>query len=189
MIFPDKCSIHLAGLEDSQYKDEKLNYWQDVYGFDYSPFVPLVLHEPIVDTVERNNVNTTSDKLIEFDLNTVKISDLAFKSNFKLTAKRQDMINGIVTWFDIVFPAPKGKRPVEFSTGPHAPYTHWKQTIFYFPDDLDAETGDTIEGELVCSPNEKNNRDLNIKISYKFESNGIDGNSRSRKNEGSYLMH
>ncbi|AJP88122.1 Hmt1p [Saccharomyces cerevisiae YJM1400] len=189
LIFPDKCSIHLAGLEDSQYKDEKLNYWQDVYGFDYSPFVPLVLHEPIVDTVERNNVNTTSDKLIEFDLNTVKIADLAFKSNFKLTAKRQDMINGIVTWFDIVFPAPKGKRPVEFSTGPHAPYTHWKQTIFYFPDDLDAETGDTIEGELVCSPNEKNNRDLNIKISYKFESNGIDGNSRSRKNEGSYLMH
>ncbi|CAI4254910.1 CPA_1a_G0002320.mRNA.1.CDS.1 [Saccharomyces cerevisiae] len=160
LIFPDKCSIHLAGLEDSQYKDEKLNYWQDVYGFDYSAICSVI-----------------------------KISDLAFKSNFKLTAKRQDMINGIVTWFDIVFPAPKGKRPVEFSTGPHAPYTHWKQTIFYFPDDLDAETGDTIEGELVCSPNEKNNRDLNIKISYKFESNGIDGNSRSRKNKGSYLMH
>lgn len=92
LIFPDKCSIHLAGLEDSQYKDEKLNYWQDVYGFDYSPFVPLVLHEPIVDTVERNNVNTTSDELIEFDLNTVKLSDLAFKSKFKLTAKRQDML-------------------------------------------------------------------------------------------------
>ena len=30
LILPDKCSLHLAGLEDAEYKDEKLNYWLDV---------------------------------------------------------------------------------------------------------------------------------------------------------------
>ncbi|CCH62229.1 hypothetical protein TBLA_0G02920 [Henningerozyma blattae CBS 6284] len=189
LILPDKCSIHLAGLEDSQYKDEKLNYWQDVYGFDYSPFIPLVKKEPLVDIVDNKCVNTTKTKLIEFDLNTVTVADLAFTSKFKVEAKRQDFINGVICWFDIVFPAPRHRKPIEFSTGPHAPYTHWKQTVFYFPDDLECEKGDILEGTLVCKPSKTNNRDLDIKIKYDFQAKGADSEERSVKNEGSFIMH
>lgn len=189
LIFPDKCSIYLAGLEDSDYKHEKLTYWQDVYGFDYSPFIPLVMKDPIVDTVEGHLVNTTKNKIIEFDLNTVKVSDLSFKVPFKLEAKRQDWINGLIAWFDIKFPHPKGKKPIEFSTSPFAPYTHWKQTVFYLEDDLEAEAGDILKGELTCQPNKTNNRDLDIKITYEFEAHGVDSKERSRKNENVYLMH
>ncbi|KAL3232850.1 Protein arginine N-methyltransferase 1 [Nakaseomyces bracarensis] len=189
LIFPDKCSIHLAGLEDSQYKDEKINYWHDVYGFDYSPFIPLIMKEPIVDTVERNAVNTTRSQLIEFDLNTVTIEDLAFKAKFKVQAKRQDVISGVITWFDIEFPAPKGQKPVTFSTGAHAAYTHWKQTVFYFPDDLDCETNDELEGEIVCTPNNQNRRDLDIVLSYNFKPVGIDAKERAKKNQATYIMH
>ncbi|AGO10183.1 AaceriAAR190Wp [[Ashbya] aceris (nom. inval.)] len=189
LIFPDKCSIHVAGLEDVEYKNEKLNYWQDVYGFDYSPFMPLVMREPLVDTVDNASVNTTRCKLIEFDLNTVTIPDLAFKRKFSITAKRQDFINGLIAWFDIEFPAPEGMRPITFSTGSHAPYTHWKQTVFYLSDDLEAENGDVLEGELTCTPNKLNSRDLDIKIAYNFKAQGPDGEERSRKNENTYLMH
>ncbi|SCU93747.1 LAMI_0E15456g1_1 [Lachancea mirantina] len=189
LIFPDKCSIHIAGIEDSQYKDEKLNYWQDVYGFDYTPFVPLVKREPLVDTVEHGAVNTTKQKLIEFDLNKISVADLAFKASFKLNVKTQDFINGLVAWFDIEFPAPKGKKPVTFSTGAHAPYTHWKQTVFYLEDDLEAEPNDTLSGRLVCTPNKTNNRDLDITIDYQFKANGPDGKERSRRNKNSFLMH
>ena len=189
LIFPDKCSIHLAGLEDSQYKNDKVNYWQDVYGFDYSPFIPLVLKEPIVDIVDGTVVNTTRSQLIEFDLNTVTIADLAFTCKFKVEAKRQDWINGVITWFDIEFPAPEGRKPITFSTGAHAPYTHWKQTVFYLADDLECEVGDILEGELVCIPNKNNNRDLDIKLSYNFKAKGVDGQRRSKKNENTYIMH
>lgn len=189
LIFPDKCSIHVAGLEDAQYKDEKINYWQDVYGFDYSAFIPLVKREPLVDTVDNACVNTTKCKLIEFDLNNVTIPDLAFKSKFKLEAKRQDFINGLITWFDIEFPAPKGKKPVTFSSGAHAPYTHWKQTVFYLEDDLECEKGDILEGTLVCAPNERNNRDLDIQINYHFKAAGPDSAERSKSNQNTYLMH
>ncbi|CAL9736137.1 protein arginine N-methyltransferase 1 [Monosporozyma servazzii] len=189
LIFPDKCSIHLAGLEDSEYKHQKTNYWQDVYGFDYSPFIPLIKKEPIVDTVDAHVVNTTKNKIIEFDLNTCTLEDLSFKVPFKVEAKKQDWINGLISWFDIVFPHPKGKKPVEFSTGPFAQYTHWKQTVFYLEDDLEAEKGDILKGELVCQPNKTNNRDLDVKIKYEFEAHGIDAEDRSKKNECVYLMH
>ena len=190
LILPDKCSLHLAGLEDAEYKDEKLNYWLDVYGFDYSPFVPIVMRDPIVDVVEHTKVNTTRTKLIEFDLNKIQPGDLCFKSHFKVEAKRRDWINGLVCWFDIEFPAPKnGKPPVRFSTGPHAPYTHWKQTVLYLQDDLECEPGDVLQGELSCSPNAENRRDLDIRVKYKFVAKGIDADVRSKSGMNDYWMH
>lgn len=188
LILPDKCSIHIAGIEDSQYKQEKVNFWKDVYGFDYSPFIPLVMREPIVDTVERKCVNTTRAKLITFDLNTVTIPDLAFEADFVLQAKRQDVISGLVAWFDIEFPAPKEHAPVTFSTGAHAPYTHWKQTVFYTPDDMECEIGDTLKGHLTCEPNKANNRDLDVAISYSFvPKTGTGEDVISNKTQ--YIMH
>ncbi|AQZ16067.1 HMT1 (YBR034C) [Zygosaccharomyces parabailii] len=189
LIFPDKCSLHIAGLEDAQYKDDKVNYWHDVYGFDFSPFIPLVMREPIVDTVESQVVNTTRCKLIEFDLNTVQLSDLSFTAKFQLQAKRQDWINGVITWFDVEFPAPKGQRPIQFSTGAHAPYTHWKQSVFYTADDLECEAGDILEGEITCSPNKFHKRDLDIKLSYNFKAKGVDAARRCKKNTTYYIMH
>ncbi|CCE61490.1 hypothetical protein TPHA_0A04150 [Tetrapisispora phaffii CBS 4417] len=189
LIFPDKCSIHVAGLEDSHYKTEKLDYWQDVYGFDYSPFIPLVMREPIVDTVDNAAVNTSKNKIIEFDLNTVTLDDLVFSVPFKIISKRHDYINGLITWFDIEFPAPKGKKAITFSTGAHAPYTHWKQTVFYLADDLECEVGDVLEGQITSIPNKRNNRDLDITIEYEFKAEGVEKEERSKKNKNTYIMH
>lgn len=40
LIFPDHCSIHLAAIEDAEYKETKIGFWEDVYGFDYTPVRP-----------------------------------------------------------------------------------------------------------------------------------------------------
>jgi len=47
-----------------------------------------------------------------------------------------------------------------------APYTHWKQTVFYTEDVLPLYKGEGIEGHIGCCPNEKNPRDMDIVISY-----------------------
>ncbi|KAM9886324.1 hypothetical protein OXX69_013781, partial [Metschnikowia pulcherrima] len=39
LILPDKCSMYIAGIEDGNYKNDKIHYWEDVYGFDYTPFI------------------------------------------------------------------------------------------------------------------------------------------------------
>lgn len=42
-----------------------------------------------------------------------------------------------------------------------------RQTVFYTPTTMTVSQGDNITGRLVCSPNTRNNRDLDISITYK----------------------
>ena len=58
---------------------------------------------------------------------------------------------------------------VGFSTAPEAPYTHWKQTVFYLEDYLTCTKGEEIQGIFKLRPNPRNARDLDIKISVNFQ--------------------
>ena len=117
-------------------------------------------------------------KILDLNLNTCTVADLSFKSDFKLKATRDDFIHAIVAWFDIGFEA--CHKPVRFSTGPQARYTHWKQTVFYIKDPViiqvhsyqlqsnPVQQGEVVEGRLACVPNTRNRRDLDIAIWYRF---------------------
>ncbi|ODQ51582.1 S-adenosyl-L-methionine-dependent methyltransferase [Saitoella complicata NRRL Y-17804] len=168
MMFPDKATMFVAGIEDGDYKEEKIGYWDDVYGFDYSPIKEIALKEPLVDIVDIKNVVTDPCCIASFDLLTVTVEDLAFSRDFRIMARRDDYVHALIFWFDISFDA--CHKPVKFSTGPHAKYTHWKQTVMYLPNDgLAMKEGESIEGHVSSKPNAENPRDLDIVISYKFE--------------------
>ncbi|KAG4032430.1 hypothetical protein MFRU_007g03330 [Monilinia fructicola] len=167
LIFPDKATIFMAGIEDGEYKDEKIGFWDNVYGFDYSPLKATALTEPLVDTVEIKAVVTDPTAVLTLDLYTCTKADLAFSSPFKLDVRRDDFIHALIAWFDIDFTA--CHKPIRFSTGPHTKYTHWKQTVFYLKEVLTVQQGEQIVGRLDNKPNEKNPRDLDVKIQYKLE--------------------
>jgi protein arginine N-methyltransferase 1 len=57
MLFPDKATLYICGIEDRQYKDEKINWWDDVYGFDMSSIRKVAISEPLVDVVDPKQVN------------------------------------------------------------------------------------------------------------------------------------
>ena len=124
------------------------------------------LTEPLVDTVEVKTVVTDPVRVISFDLNTVTSADLAFTAPWKLKAQRNDFIHALIAWFDIDFSA--CHKTIRFSTGPHAKYTHWKQTVFYLREVLTVEEGEVIEGTLSNKPNATNKRDLDIAFEYKL---------------------
>ncbi|KAM3080232.1 Nuclear SAM-dependent mono-and asymmetric methyltransferase [Clarireedia jacksonii] len=167
LIFPDKATIFMAGIEDGEYKDEKIGFWDNVYGFDYSPLKATALTEPLVDTVEIKAVVTDPTPVLTLDLYTCTTADLAFSSPFTLDCRRNDFVHALIAWFDIDFTA--CHKPIRFSTGPHTKYTHWKQTVFYLREVLTVEQGEQIKGVLNNKPNDKNKRDLDVKISYKLE--------------------
>ncbi|KAL2369697.1 protein arginine N-methyltransferase 1 [Blastomyces gilchristii SLH14081] len=181
-IFPDKATVYLAGIEDGEYKDDKIGFWDNVWGFNYSPMKDVALTEPLVDTVELKALVTDPCPVLTIDLYTVTTADLAFTVPFRLTAKRNDFIHAIIAWFDIDFTACHKK--IRFSTGPHAKYTHWKQTVFYIREVLTIEENETVAGFLENKPNEKNKRDLDIKISYTFETE-----DETRAAQGSCVKH
>lgn len=167
LIFPDKATLYVAGIEDGEYKEEKIGFWDNVWGFDYSPLKKTALAEPLVDTVEMKAVVTDPAPVLSLDLYTVKAEDLAFKNAFSLSVKRNDFVHAVIGWFDIMFSA--CHKPVRFSTGPHTKYTHWKQTVFYLTEPLLVESGETIKGHLASRPNDKNRRDLDIEIDWSLE--------------------
>ena len=136
------------------------------------------LTEPLVDTVEMKAVVTDPTAVVTLDLYTVTAADLAFQSPFTLDVRRNDFIHALIAWFDIDFTA--CHKPIRFSTGPHTKYTHWKQTVFYLREVLTVEQGEQVRGVLMNKPNEKNKRDLDIKISYRLETD-----DPNRRAEGS----
>lgn len=184
LILPDRATMHIAGIEDSEYKEEKIGFWRDVYGFDYSPFQEIVMSEPLVDVVDQHAVSTSAYKIADFDLYTVKVEDLAFSSNFHIKANRPDQVHALLVWFDIDFA--KCEIPMHFSTGPYAKYTHWKQSVFYLKDVLTLNNGDILHGSISSTPNAQNPRDLDIAISYDFKP--ANDHTRSVSNSLKFLM-
>ncbi|TLD23344.1 hypothetical protein PspLS_07488 [Pyricularia sp. CBS 133598] len=167
LIFPDKAIIYAAGIEDGEYKDEKIGFWDNVYGFDYTPLKETALSEPLVDTVDIKAVVTDPAPVLTLDLYKCTTADLAFSIPFSLTARRDDFIHALVSWFDIEFAA--CHKPIRFSTGPHTKYTHWKQTVFYLNEVVTVHQGEEVKCNLMVKPNDKNRRDLDIKLDYTLE--------------------
>jgi protein arginine N-methyltransferase 1 len=55
-MFPDRASLLVCAIEDRQYKEDKIHWWDEVYGFDMSCIKSIALQEPLVDVVDRNQV-------------------------------------------------------------------------------------------------------------------------------------
>jgi protein arginine N-methyltransferase 1 len=181
MLFPDKCALHVTAIEDRQYKDDKIHWWDDVYGFDMSCIRKVAIREPLVDVVDQKMVVSNSCCLLEVDLNVLQKEELAFTRPFKLICRHDDYIHAFVTYFTVEFS--KCHKKTWFSTAPEAPYTHWKQTVFYLNDYATVRKGEIVEGEFSLRQNSRNNRDLDFVIKVDF-----DGDVGSLHEENIYRM-
>lgn len=52
IVFPDKAVMYLCAAEDEQMKYERIDFWDNVYGFDMSALKEVALKEPVVDIVD-----------------------------------------------------------------------------------------------------------------------------------------
>lgn len=182
MLFPDKAKLFVCAIEDRQYKEDKIHWWDNVYGFDMSAIREIAITEPLVDVVDNAQVVTNNYCLIDVDLYTVKVEDLAWSSSFQLRATRNDYIQALVTFFTVEFS--KCHKRTGFSTGPDVQYTHWKQTVFYFQEAMTVKKGELLEGHFSMSPNKRNVRDLDFKIKISFHGEVCD-----LEEENTYIMH
>ncbi|XP_023841584.1 protein arginine N-methyltransferase 8-B isoform X1 [Salvelinus sp. IW2-2015] len=167
LMFPDRAALYVVAIEDRQYKDFKIHWWENVYGFDMTCIRNVAMKEPLVDIVDPKQMVTNSFLIKEVDIYTVKTEDLSFTSAFCLQIQRNDYIHALVTYFNIEFT--KCHKKTGFSTAPDAPYTHWKQTVFYLEDYLTVRRGEEIIGSINMKPNDKNIRDLDFTFELDFK--------------------
>lgn len=165
-MMPSQARMYIAAIEDSEYRSKKIDYWNNVYGFNYAPIKEWALVEPLVDVVPQNNIITDDCVLITFDLNKCQKEDLSFSAEFDLWPFQNDKLHAFVVWFDVTFQG--GEKEVELSTSPYKKSTHWSQTIFYLPDPVPVDIDNSIHGTFEMKPNERNPRDQDIKISFEY---------------------
>jgi protein arginine N-methyltransferase 1 len=167
LLFPDKARMHICAIEDESYRRDKLDYWDNVYGFKMSCIKATAMAEPLVDVVPPTQIISSAQSICEIDLYTVKVEDLDFTADFEITFNRKDSCHGLTAWFDVQFS--KCHVPVGFTTAPFADYTHWKQTVFYIKNPFHAEKDDVLKGRIEVKKNPNNHRDLNVALSLDFK--------------------
>lgn len=164
LVLPDKASLCLTAIEDADYKEDKIEFWNSVYGFDMSCIRKQAMMEPIVDTVDQNQIATNCQLLKTMDISKMTSGDTSFTAPFKLIAERDDYIHALVAYFDVSFT--KCHKLLGFSTGPKSRGTHWKQTVLYLEDVLTVCQGEAVVGSMTVAPNKKNPRDVDIMLKY-----------------------
>nr|CAD1829848.1 unnamed protein product [Ananas comosus var. bracteatus] len=164
VVLPDKASLYLTAIEDAEYKEDKIEFWNSVYGFDMSCIRKQAVMEPLVDTVDQNQIVTNCQLLKTMDISRMAPGDASFTAPFKLVAEQNDYIHALVAYFDVSFT--KCHKLMGFSTGPRSKTTHWKQTVLYLEDVLPICKGEALIGSMTVEPNKKNPRDVEIMLKY-----------------------
>lgn len=160
-LLPNRCNISLVGLGDERRYGELIDFWNQVYGFDMRTMRDEVLPEASVEICPADQVLTEAQVVSDLDLMTVTESCMDFESPLELRCLRAGKLTALAGYFDTFFELPEA---VEFSTGPQARPTHWKQTVFYLPEPLTVAAGDVVRGHFKCRRDRKDVRALFVKI-------------------------
>lgn len=181
LIFPDRATMYMVGIEDRDYKEDKVEWWSNVYGYNMGCLKNYVMREPLVDTVDKRQICTDHFPLKTFDLKTMTVNDIDTDTTFRLRALRDDYVHAFVTYFVAEFSACSQKTVI--STAPGAGHTHWKQTVFYFPDYASVKFDEVLEGKFSCKVNRENTKKLNFGIDVQFN-----GEISSLQSQNQYFM-
>eukprot|EP00928_Gymnodinium_smaydae_P030255 TRINITY_DN22545_c0_g1_i1.p1 TRINITY_DN22545_c0_g1~~TRINITY_DN22545_c0_g1_i1.p1 ORF type:complete len:381 (+),score=84.72 TRINITY_DN22545_c0_g1_i1:28-1143(+) len=169
IILPDRAQLHVAAMEDQSYKEEHFDFFNDVWGFDYSVMRAPAFREPVVNHFASEQLLSSSTRVLDIDLYRHAAED-CFKmcNRFQVVSRRAGELSAALFWFEISFNA--CHKPISFTTAPWAAPTCWKQTAFFFPGNAKVQKGDRLRGILALRKPAKDKRSLEVKLSF-----GING--------------
>lgn len=102
-MLPDKLHMYVAAVEDGNYKKQKRDFWNDVYGVNMSCLQSTVMREPLVDIVSSNAIISTPSKILELNLCTMNPSEVEFTAEYSLKCNYDEVAHGLVAWWDTDF--------------------------------------------------------------------------------------
>ena len=106
IMAPSHMTILVAGYSDSEYMNEHVHFWNDVYGFKMSAMKSMTRTDAHVDVMNPNGLLSEPIVLQEINTRLVTVSELDFSSDFILEIQRDGVLHGIVGWFDTYFLGP-----------------------------------------------------------------------------------
>ena len=182
LMVPAQSTLYIAPFSDPEYRATKLEFWDEVYGYDMGCFKPDVLQVVDVDTcLSRSHLSSPKYPFITFDLQTASVGDLSFSNksfSFGLTDDIAKPFDGFAIWFDVTFFAPghpSGSYTAKvLDTGPESAPTHWRQGLCLIDRKLDNDApeqprGKLIDGEITYEKQGKDMEGLDLTIKWRVD--------------------
>ena len=166
LMLPSSASLYVCPVSMKRLWEDKFEYWDNVYGFDFSPMLvgaqTKALSQPTITTINQSQCLSKPKLLTHLELLYVESDDIKnIVGNFKFDVCKSDLLHGFACWFDVKF---EGESLVTLNTGPLSPETHWKQTVILLPQALLATKGDKVECRIQMTQDVSNPRAYNISV-------------------------
>lgn len=177
VMAPSHTRILIAALDDLEARNDRVNFWNDVYGFKMTAMKETNYREAVVDYIRPTSVISNVVTVKDLHLQTITIPQLDFVNPFEITVQRDGVVTAFGGWFDTWFTrdghaipltqeAQKVEGEVFMTTSPFGLETHWKQTSFLLEKPIPVKAGDTIHGTFTCRKGRENPRELELEIEY-----------------------
>lgn len=171
-ILPSRCNIFVAPYSDMEREEndqEDLDFWNSLYGFDYSPMKPFVrecmTREPEIAIIPPHFILSKDACVVKsIDIMTVHASDLHVSHEFSFTSMISEVLSGFVVWFDVSFDTDDPNHPILLSTSPESPETHWCQVLLPWTEGPTVTQDQKIEGRIEMKKSSRIPRALDIEI-------------------------
>lgn len=76
-------------------RHEKIDFWDNVYGFDFSAIKRLAMQEPLVDVVDQEQVVTDPCQLSTFNISDMTKADAAFTVSHSIVQAQYESVTAI----------------------------------------------------------------------------------------------
>lgn len=173
IMMPSHASIHAAPCSLQSLRNETIDFWSNVYGFNMKPFAQETLKrtKPEVIIIASDQVLGEPVQVVELDLKYTERSELnSFISRHFLSIQKTSKFQGLALWFKTSFcnPMDDSWTDVSLNTDPWSDPTHWKQTIvpLFKLDEMEEEVeeDEIIGWELSLLRDNEQSRNYAIKV-------------------------
>jgi len=123
---------------------EKIDFWRQFPGIDFSPAFELFSRKIMVESVSPDDLLADPIRLQPVDLNGWQGGSYSSRSYFPIC--RAGIIHGMAGWFSAML-----CDGVQINTAPDHAGTHWKQAFFPFHDPIRVMRGDVLDWSVEVS--------------------------------------
>ena len=194
LMIPSHCTLRIAPLTDSEWIEDHIHHWKNVYGFDMLSMHKDIYNDVMVREVQDFAVPAESASFMALELRRTSTDELTFEdSRFALEVTADiEALDGFAIWFDTFFMTSpnervdpnlkaedckrEGGQSIAFTTGPHGKRTHWQQGVLLIDhrgkDPKALKRGQVITGSVGYKKRQEDNRALDIDLQWQFGSQG-----------------
>ncbi|XP_034041677.1 protein arginine N-methyltransferase 2 [Thalassophryne amazonica] len=177
VMWPSSAALTLVPCQADSYYAERMTFWEQPYGLDFTPLQPLALQEFFAKPkfnhlLQPEDCLSTPSDVLFLDMYTLKVKDLEeVQGQFLFDVEKSGFFHGFTVWFTVHFKSlEKGGATVELNTGPYSEPTHWKQTLFMLDEPVSVYAGDSISGSIRLHRNPVWRRHMTVTLHWNITS-------------------